>query len=345
MLVKRGGFIRTIQHVREQARGIGQIALSDAGTVHAWISLTDEQAATKDSAACRRISAGRENLGDVVINRESDNHHDAYKADLKHRFLDIEAEIALHRHFHQQHHDHAAIQNRDRQQVEDGEVEADHAHQLEEFRRTFAGRRARHRADADGTRQILGRHAALQHPFEELHDQQRAFAVGLNGFVQRRRQRELGGDDTQLLLRNHADHPARGSIHVVEYRLYGDYMRLSVPLVFDLDGLAAAVLGDFLELDLRVNRLAVDRHQQVALFEPCLLRRHGGFDGAQLDLAALVPAGEAHAGTLAQNRRDGSVEVLAVAFDGEVHRAEGAGDFLEADVFPSRVLLVVQPDD
>ena len=122
MLVKGGGFIGMIQYVREQARSVGQIALSDAGTVHAWISLTDEQAAAKDSTLLSRISAGGQNLGDVVINGERDNHHDADEADLKHRFLDVQAEIALHHHFHQQHQDHAAIQNRDGQQVEDGEV-------------------------------------------------------------------------------------------------------------------------------------------------------------------------------------------------------------------------------
>ena len=49
MLVKRGGSVGMIQYVREQARGVGQIALADAGTVHAWISLTDERAVAKDS--------------------------------------------------------------------------------------------------------------------------------------------------------------------------------------------------------------------------------------------------------------------------------------------------------
>ena len=42
-------------------------------------------------------------------------------------------------------------------------------------------------------------------------------------------------------------------------RLHRDHVRLPVALVFDLDRLAAAVLGDLLELDLRVDRLAVDR--------------------------------------------------------------------------------------
>src|SRR6476659_10168550 len=103
MLEKSGGSIGVIQYVREQTRSVGQIALSDAGTVHAWISLTDEQALAKDSTLLRLISACGQNFGDVVINGERDNHHDADETDLKHCFLDVEAKIALHHHFHQQH--------------------------------------------------------------------------------------------------------------------------------------------------------------------------------------------------------------------------------------------------
>ncbi len=122
-------------------------------------------------------------------------------------------------------------------------------------------------------------------------------------------------------------------------------MGLAVALEFDLDGFAAAVLGDFLELDLRVNRLAVDGNQEIALLEPGLLGGHAGFDGAQLDLAALIPAGEAHAGAFAQDRRDRGVEVLSVALDGQVHGAVGAGDFLHAHIFPGGILLAVEADD
>src|SRR5450759_816630 len=50
MLVKESGSVWMVQYVREQARCVGQIALSDAGTVHAWISLTDERVEAKVSA-------------------------------------------------------------------------------------------------------------------------------------------------------------------------------------------------------------------------------------------------------------------------------------------------------
>ena len=35
MVVKRRGSIGMIEYVREQARSVGQLALADAGTVHA----------------------------------------------------------------------------------------------------------------------------------------------------------------------------------------------------------------------------------------------------------------------------------------------------------------------
>src|SRR6266542_4468521 len=57
-----------------------------------------------------------------------------------------------------------------------------------------------------------------------------------------------------------------------------DDMRLAVALVFDLDRLAAAVLGDLLELDLRVDRLTIYRDEEIALFHPSFFGRHVGLD-------------------------------------------------------------------
>ena len=122
-------------------------------------------------------------------------------------------------------------------------------------------------------------------------------------------------------------------------------MGLSVALIFQLDGLATGVLRDLLEFDLRVNRLAVHRHQQISLLQPCLLGRHAGFHQAQLDLSPLIPARKAHAGALSDDRRHGGIEQLAVALNGQVHGAEGAGDFLVADVVPIGIFLVIQPDN
>ena len=94
-----------------------------------------------------------------------------------------------------------------------------------------------------------------------------------------------------------------------------------------------------------MQRLAVDAEDQVALLEAGLLGRVSGLDAGQLDLAALVPAGVSHAQLLAQNGRHGGVEFGAVALDGDVHGAVGAGEFLEPDIFPGGIGFALQLDD
>ena len=74
------------------------------------------------------MSARGKNLGDVIVNRKGNDHHDTDEAHLEHCFFDIQAEIALHHHFNQQHDNDSAVQNRNGQQIEDRQVEAHHAH-------------------------------------------------------------------------------------------------------------------------------------------------------------------------------------------------------------------------
>src|SRR3569832_82813 len=114
-------------------------------------------------------------------------------------------------------------------------------------------------------------------------------------------------------------------------------MELAVALVFDRDGLAAAILRDLLELDLGVDGLAVDLHQEVALLEASLLGGIPGLDQAELNLAALIPAGEPDADAVVEDRSDDGVDAFAATVDRDVHRTVGAGDFLESDIFPSGI--------
>ena len=93
-------------------------------------------------------------------------------------------------------------------------------------------------------------------PLRNSHDQQRALAVLPHRFAERVREGELGGDEIELLLRHDADHPARRAVELGEDRLHRRRAwRCAVALELDLDRLAVAVLGDLLELDLRVDRL------------------------------------------------------------------------------------------
>src|ERR1035438_473982 len=89
-------------------------------------------------SACRG-SAGRQDSRDVVVNGEGHNHHNGDKTDLEHGLLHVEAEVSLHDHFDEQHQNDASVENGDGQQVENGQVEADHRHQNHECGGPFAG--------------------------------------------------------------------------------------------------------------------------------------------------------------------------------------------------------------
>ena len=250
-----------IQYVREQARSVRQIALADAGTVHAWISLPDEQAVAKDSTIRRYLSPRAESWRCRCKCTKATITMMQTKPTLNTASLTLQAQIALHQHLHQQHQDHAAIQNRDGQQVEDRQVQADHATSAWKnadgtFARGVAGQVARCRS---ARYRFLGDMRRSTIPLRNWTISSAPLLFWLHGFAERVRQGELGGDDVELLLRHHADHPARRAVHACENTgCTVTVVRLAVALVFDLDRLAAAVLGDLLELDLRVDRLAVD---------------------------------------------------------------------------------------
>ena len=95
----------------------------------------------------------------------------------------------------------------------------------------------------------------------------------------------------------------------------------------------------------RVDRLPVGGADEIALLQPGLLRGQARRDIAQLNIAARGPAGGAHPGALVEHRRNGHFDALAVALYRHLQVAVGAGDFLQVDVFPVGVDLVVQLDD
>lgn len=54
-------------------------------------------------ARCGNLSAGRQDLGNVVVKHKRHDHQDEDETELEHGFFRAQAEIALHHHFHQQH--------------------------------------------------------------------------------------------------------------------------------------------------------------------------------------------------------------------------------------------------
>src|SRR5678809_627041 len=108
---------------------------------------------------------------DVVIDNENHHHDQEDEPDLEYRLFDLEAQVAAYEHLNQQQHNAAAIQDGDRQQVENGQVQADHGHQQEERRGTFARGFPGKLRDANGPLQRLRRHAPLNNAAQELEDQ------------------------------------------------------------------------------------------------------------------------------------------------------------------------------
>ena len=81
--------------------------------------------ATKSSQAHFRKEI---QLGYVVEHDEDEEQHDHDEGYLVHAFLQLLIEVAAERAFDEQEKDGAAIENGEREQVQDAEVEADHGH-------------------------------------------------------------------------------------------------------------------------------------------------------------------------------------------------------------------------
>src|SRR5580700_8536832 len=98
--------------------------------------------------ARRPVLPGWKNLRNVVVKHEGHQHHDEHEADLKYCFLYRDTHIAAHHHLDEQHHYAAAIQDRERHQVNDGQIQTDHRHKSDEGRGALPGCLAGHLCDA-----------------------------------------------------------------------------------------------------------------------------------------------------------------------------------------------------
>src|ERR1017187_6865083 len=223
-------------------------------------------------------SSGGQIARDVVIDDEQHQHHDADESDLEHGFLDGDAEVPAHGHFDEQHQDAAAVQNRDGKKVKDGQLQADHGHEGEENGRAFAGGVAGELDHADGAGEVFGGHAALQHALQDLAHKEGAVEVLFVGFAERGGQRELRGDEGDLLFGGDADHVKRLGVQLGEARRDADGVVFAVAAVFDLDGIAAGFFGNLVEFDAGVNGLAVDGDQEVDFLEAGFFGRVYGLD-------------------------------------------------------------------
>src|SRR5450759_49405 len=138
---------------------------------------------------------GGENLSNVIVKDEGYQHHDEHEANLEHGLFDRHTHIAAHHHFDDQHYHTAAIQDGERHQVDDGQIQADHGHEHDERGGSLPGGLAGHLRDADRSGEGLGGNAAFDDAFKKSENQTRAAHIFLRGFRKGGGEREARGDD------------------------------------------------------------------------------------------------------------------------------------------------------
>src|ERR1700678_2134414 len=209
----------------------------------------------------------------VVIDHESDNSHDEDKAEPEGGFLHAQAKIAPHEHFHQQHKDGRAVQDRNGQQVDHREIQAEAGHQTQERNSPLAGFLTRYLYDANGTGHRFRRHAPLGYTTQELIDEGGVLDVFANGFGQRLWKRQA--DEHYYLLQTNADHPLLGAAAFghAGRQVCGD--ELAIAREDDVHRLAAIAADNVVDVGSRVDRLAVHAYNDVSWIE-------SGFSGGRV---------------------------------------------------------------
>src|SRR5919107_970441 len=131
-----------------------------------------------------RSPSAREQLRNVVIQHEHYNDHQEHHADFEHGFLHLHTHITPHHHLDEQQQDKSAVENRDRQEIEDREIQTYHRHQSDKRGGTLPRRISRQARNPYGTLDGFGRHSALNQTLQKLINQRSALDVLIDGLAQ-----------------------------------------------------------------------------------------------------------------------------------------------------------------
>src|SRR6267143_309138 len=88
------------------------------------------------------LGVARQPAHNVIVHNVSEQHQEEDKSNLHEALFERQAEIAATNGFHCQQKNVASIEDGDRQQIQDAEVQADHGHQIDGVHRTFLNRLA-----------------------------------------------------------------------------------------------------------------------------------------------------------------------------------------------------------
>src|ERR1051325_7611845 len=111
------------------------------------------------------------NARQVVIDARDHQHEDDDEPGEQHLLLDAHAEVAAREPFERHDEDVSAVEDRNRQEVHEAEVQADHRHEAEERDPAERRRLAGHLRDRDGAHQLFWGRLARDQPPHRLTDQ------------------------------------------------------------------------------------------------------------------------------------------------------------------------------
>ena len=133
-----------------------------------------------------------QSLHQVVVDDHREEEDQEDERGLVDAFFNPNADVAPHDAFDDQQQDDSAVEDGNRQQVEDAEVQADHRHQAQQRRPAWLARSIAGSArNANRSFHLLDGDLALQHFVHQVNDQQRIFLVLFEGAVERHREGQL----------------------------------------------------------------------------------------------------------------------------------------------------------
>src|SRR5580692_460091 len=281
----------------------------------------------------------RQSLRQVVVDHHHREQHEEDERCLVDSFFNLQADVAAHDAFDEQQQDYAAIEDGNRQQVEDAKIQADRGGQRHKgspafFRGCFSCGAANPDRAFDGPDRDL----ALNHFLYELKDQQRAFFVLLDRLAESDGQgqgayfhRQAAKTDTIafLLLAG----------NVGQHWLHGESSFLAIAADCNLDRLP---LGTLQSLDHRLDGrdwLAVESQDFVAESYSSLLRRHILFQFRNRDAGLFGnPSRVSHLVYAVGFGHDGLVKRLSAALDGHIERLIRAQGLFGVNLLPGGIL-------
>src|SRR5216684_2249777 len=227
----------------------------------------------------RVLGVARQQPHNVIVHNVGEQHQEEDKSNLHEAFFERQAEIAATNGFQCQQKDVASIEDGDRQQVQDAEVQTDHGHQVDGVHRTFLNRLASLYGNPYEALQLPDGQFAREEPANHAHE----LACGIDrftgGFLH-------GGGKAHcfegpLGSGRHSNPPNRLTVFIlVLYRVNGNGQFISIASWDHVHRLSIGLPDGIEELEPATYRHPIDGDDYVSALEACTAGRLAPFYAA-----------------------------------------------------------------